>query len=84
MVEAHPIGDKLRVKVLPQSERSEVLVTFSRETPLRRCVVEALGPDACQSVDFKVGQTVLANILAAQSFGDSLIIPAKAIVALME
>jgi co-chaperonin GroES (HSP10) len=83
---AIPIGDKLRVEVLPQEERSKILVTASRETPLRRCRITALGPDANQkkSPKLSVGMVVLCNILTAQQFGEELILPSNAVVATMD
>ena len=84
MPTATPLADKIRVEILPQQERSSVLVTMSRETPLRRCKITALGPDACRRTPLEVGQLVLCNILAGQSFGDETILPAASVVALLD
>lgn len=86
MPEATPIRDKIRVEVLPQAERSKVLHTIERETPLRRCRIEALGPDANarKSPKLSVGQIILCNILSGQAFDASLIVPASAVVATLE
>ena len=80
MPTAVPLGDKLRVEVLPQGERSKILHTQSRETPLRKCKITAVGPDAKS----EVGQIVLANLLSGQLFGEEVIIPQQAIVATLK
>lgn len=82
MPTATPLGNKIRVEVLPQSERSKVILTMDRETPLRRCRVEAIGPDVTQ---VRAGQVVLCNLLAGQRFGEQVILPQQSVVAtLME
>ena len=80
---AIPLADKIRVRVLPQEARSTLLVVADRDTPLRRCEIEALGPDACRSMPLEVGQIVLCNILNGQGFGDSIVLPSKSVVAFM-
>ena len=81
MPTAIPLGDKIRVEVLPQGERSKILHTQSRETPLRKCKIEALGPDV---QGLEVGQVVLCNLLSGQAFGESVILPRQAVVATMD
>ena len=81
MPTALPLADKIRVEILPQQERSALLVTMARETPLRRCRITAVGPDAGE---FQVDQVVLCSILAGQTFGDETILPKKSVVALLE
>jgi len=81
LAEPSPLRDKICVEVLPQTERSSVLVTLTRETPVRRCKVLGVGPDADQGL---LGKTVLCNILSAQSFGEHLVSPENAVIAVLE
>lgn len=79
----YPLGDKLCVQLLPQAERSQVIATITRETPLRRATIVRLGPDANVRHEGKLaeGKTVLVNILPAQAFGDDLVLPSSAVIA---
>ena len=73
-----PLRDNVLVTILPKAQRSSVLVTPERETPIRRARIEAVGPDA----PFAVGTLVLVNILAGQQFGEEMmVLPKSSIVA---
>ncbi len=86
MPTAIPLGDKLRVEILPQAERSAFLHTIERETPLRRCRILCLGPDANKRHDgaLRVGMIVLCNILSGQSFGEEVILPSASVVSRLD
>lgn len=81
MTTVTPLRDKILVEVLPQAQRSTLLQVPDRDTPVRRAVVKAIGPDVRQERT-KIGATVLVNILAGQIFADEqFILPETSILA---
>lgn len=74
-----PLRDKVVVRLLPQAQRSSLLVTPETQTPIRQATCLAVGPDASE---ITVGGTYLVNILTGQSFADdTLVLPKASLVA---
>lgn len=74
-VDIKPIKDKVLVR-LQASPDQGLIRRPQTDTPIRRCEVLALGPDA--SPDLSVGQVNLVNILSGQLVGDDvLLLPSR-------
>ena len=75
-----PLRDKVLVRLMPLAQRSKLIATPDRETPIRRAECVAVGPDAIPK-GVCVGVKYLVNILAGQEVGDLLLVPYHSLVA---
>lgn len=74
-MQLQPQRDKVVVTLLPSEESTGLIVRTQTETPIRRVMVEVVGPDAH---DIVVGRVYLANILSGQIVGDDqMVLPSK-------
>ena len=73
-----PLSRYITVSLLPEPQPSSYILTPPQDNPMRWATIEAVGPLV---QDLQVGQQALVSTHQGTYFGDTLLLPAKSVLA---